>query len=314
LALFLPKRTESSRKALAGAFRSAVAPLDVRRIRRARNAQRRAGLVAQDLQNEIAPYQAAINTALSVATSLPLVGQQFNSLQDLNTLLQNSLQSIEAKTQNISSGHFQLAIPLPSISHTFTFNLGLDAFLKVSTTGGVTASINPTLNVGFDYQNGNVTLDTAHTNLDIGFGLSLPNFQATGSLNGLLYTHVVDQGTSFSGHLLFSFDSGNSVSAHFSGDAHIRFGLSLSFVDPAFHASFNPTFVTQLQLDWGIDDQSNQLKVPNIVLKDFGLDADSFMHSFVGDIVTTVQKYTKPLKPFIDMRVVDFARDVQLLL
>ena len=67
--------------------------------------------IAQDIRNEIAPYQAALNTALRAATCLPLVGHPFDGLQALNPLLQNSLQSIEAKTQNIASGHVQLAIP-----------------------------------------------------------------------------------------------------------------------------------------------------------------------------------------------------------
>ena len=44
--------------------------------------------VAQDLQNLIAPYQSAVNTALSVATSLPLVGHQLTALQDLRACLQ----------------------------------------------------------------------------------------------------------------------------------------------------------------------------------------------------------------------------------
>src|SRR4029077_8532974 len=116
-----------------------------------------------------------------------------NSLQDLKTLFQDSLTSIQAQTQNITaSGHYQIAIPLTTISHTFTFDLGLDALLQVSTSGGVAASLTPTLNVGFDFDGTSATLDTAHTNLDLGFSLSLPNFQATASLNGLLYTHISD--------------------------------------------------------------------------------------------------------------------------
>lgn len=255
--------------------------------------------IAQDLQNDIEPYQSAINTALSVATSLPLVGHQLTALQDLSTLLNNSLQEIEDATQSVANGHIQLAIPLGSISHTFTFDLGLDAFLQLSTSGGVTASIDPTLNLAFNNQDGNVTLDTANTNLDIGFGLSLPGFSAKGSFNGLLFAQAVDQGTNFAGHLTFGFDSDGTVTTHVSGDAQIRLGLSLSFVDPSLNASFNPTFVTQLQLDWGFDDQS-QLAAPSITLKGFGLDADSFTHGFLGDIVTTVQKYTEPLEPFIE--------------
>ncbi len=34
--------------------------------------------------------------------------------------------------------------------------------------------------------------------------------------------------------------------------------------------------------------------------KNFSLDVDSFVHGFLGDIVKTVQKETKPLEPFID--------------
>jgi hypothetical protein len=256
---------------------------------------------AQDIQNQIAPYQNALNTALDVATSLPLVGQQFKDLQELDTALTNALASIEAQTQNLTSGHFQLAIPLPSISHTFTFDLGLDNFLQFSTSGGVAASLNPVLNVGFDYQNGTATINTAETNLDLGFGLALPSFQASLSFNHILYAHAVDQGTNFNGHLKFIFGAGNSLSPQFSGDAHIRLGLSLNFVDPALNASFNPSFSTNLELDWALDPQSNQLMTPHIVLRNFGMDASSFLHGFMGDIVKTVQKFTKPLQPFIDV-------------
>jgi hypothetical protein len=34
---------------------------------------------------------------------------------------------------------------------------------------------------------------------------------------------------------------------------------------------------------------------------DFGLEADSFLQGFLGDVVTTVQKFTKPIQPFIDI-------------
>ncbi len=196
------------------------------------------------------------------------MGTQFKDLQQLNTILQDSLSSVESQTQDLSSGHFQLAIPLPPISHTFTFDLGLDALLQVSTAGGVSASISPVLNVAFDNQNGSVTLDAADTNLDIGFSLSLPNFQATMSLNGLLYTHAVDAGTHFDGHLIFGFDTG-SITPQFSGDAHIDLGLTLSFVDPALNAPLNPVFKTDFVLDWSLDTQTNQLAVPQIALQEF---------------------------------------------
>ena len=257
--------------------------------------------VAQDLQNLVAPYQSAINTALSVATSLPLVGHQLTALQNLSTLVQNSLQSIETAVQNVTSGHYQFSVPLLTISTSFPLNLGLDAFLKITTTGSVMASITPVLNIGFDDTNGDISLDTAHTNLDVGFSLSLPGFTGSATLNGLLYAGIADQGTNFDGHLIFGFDDNDQISPQFSGDAHVRFGLTLSFVDPSLHASFNPTFTTQLQLDWGINTATNQLTAPTIALKNFSLDADSFLHGFMGDIVTSIQKYTEPLEPFINM-------------
>ncbi len=43
------------------------------------------------------------------------------------------------------------------------------------------------------------------------------------------------------------------------------------------------------------------MTAPSIQLQNFGLDADSFLHGFLGDVVTTVQKFTKPIQPFIDV-------------
>ncbi len=134
-----------------------------------------------------------------------------------------------------------------------------------------------------------------------GLTSSLPGFQGTFSLNGLLFTKAVDAGTSFSGDLGFNFASGGGVDPHFSGNAHVLMGLSLSFVDPALNASFNPTFKTTLDMNWGINNANNQLNIPSIQLKNFGLDIDSFMHGFFGDVVKTVQKFTKPIQPFIDV-------------
>src|SRR5262249_22223804 len=129
---------------------------------------------------------------------------------------------------------------------------------------------------------------------------SLPGFQGTFSLNGLLFTKAVDTGTNFHGNLVFNFATASGLDAHFSGNAHVRFGLTMSFVDPASNASFNPTFRTNFQLDWGINPKTNQLLPPSIALVNFGLEADSFLHGFVGDIVKTTQKFTKPLQPFVN--------------
>jgi putative multiple sugar transport system substrate-binding protein len=78
--------------------------------------------------------------------------------------------------------------------------------------------------------------------------------------------------------------------------------MDVSFVDPATHASFNPTFHTQFQVDWGLDTASNHLQTPYIAFKNFSLDVDSFTHGFLGDVIKTAQKYTKPLQPFIDSK------------
>jgi hypothetical protein len=50
--------------------------------------------------------------------------------------------------------------------------------------------------------------------------------------------------TNFQGHLKLGFDSNNELKPEFSGNAHVRLGLTLSFVDPALNVSFNPTFKT----------------------------------------------------------------------
>ena len=66
------------------------------------------------------------------------------------------------------------------------------------------------------------------------------------------------------------------------------------------HAQQDPTFRTTLDMDWGFG-ANNQLTAPSIQLGNFGLDASSFLHGFLGDIVKTAQKFTKPIQPFIDV-------------
>ena len=162
-------------------------------------------------------------------------------------------------------------------------------------------TFNPVLNVGFDYQNGSATLNASQTNLDLGLNVSLPNFTATLTFNNLLYANAVDEGTNFSMHLGFGFNTDGSIDPHFSGDANVLLGLTLSFVNPALNAPFNPVFKTDFDMDWSIDTQSNQLEAPTIKLKNFSLDVSSFVHGFLGDVLATVQKYTKPLEPFINV-------------
>jgi hypothetical protein len=253
----------------------------------------------QDLVNQLKPYQTALTTAINAATSLPLIGNQFKNVQQFNTILQDSLNSLESQTQNLTSGHYQLAVPLPAIAQTFQFDLGLNSFLQFSTSGGVAVTFNPVLNIGFDYQNGSATLNASQTNFDLGLNVSLPNFTATLTFNSLLYANAVDEGTNFSMHLGFGFDTDGSIDPHFSGDANVLLGLTLSFVNPALNAPFNPVFKTDFDMDWSIDTQSNQLDAPSIKLKNFSLDVSSFVHGFLGDVLGTVQKYTKPLEPFI---------------
>ena len=72
-------------------------------------------------------------------------------------------------------------------------------------------------------------------------------------------------------------------------------------MDPAFDPSFNPTFRTTLDLDWAINTANNQMLAPTVSLVNFGLDVESFMDGFLGDVVETVQKFTKPIQPFVDI-------------
>ena len=224
--------------------------------------------VGQDLVNELTPYQAAPEHRPGRRHKPAAGGQTVERRAETRYDPQRfALERREPDRNQLVSGQYKLSIPLPAISPPpLTFDLGLDAFLQVKTAGGVAVAINPTLNVVFNDQNGSITLDAADTNLDIGFGLTLPNFQATMSLNGLLYTHAVDEGTHFDGHLIFGFDTG-SITPNFSGGAHIDLGLTVSFVDPALNAPLNPVFKTDFVLDWSIDTQTNQFAVPQIALR-----------------------------------------------
>ncbi len=257
--------------------------------------------VAHDLAGAIAPYQPALISVLNAATQLPLVRNQLTGLSEFATALQNTEANINSQTQNITAnGHYQVTVPLPSLAKTFRFDLGLDALLKATAAGNVHAEINPTLTIGFDVSGGAAALDIGQTRFDIGFGLTLPGFQGTFSLNGLLFTRAVDAGTSFNGDLGFQFARGGALAPQFSGEANVRLDLSMSFVDPALNAPFNPTFRTTLDVDWGFG-TNNQLAAPTISLVNMGLEADSFLRGFLGDVVKTAQKFTKPIQPFVDI-------------
>jgi hypothetical protein len=257
--------------------------------------------LAQDLAAAIAPYQPALTSALNAATQLPLVGNQLNRLPEFAAALVNTEDGINTQTQSITAnGHYRVTVPLSSLSRTFQFDLGLDAFLKANAAGNVSAQINPTLTVAFDVTAGRASLDVGQSRFDIGFGLSLPGFQGTFSLNGLLFTRAVDAGTSFNGDLGFQFAGGGALASQFSGVAHMLLDLSMSFADPALNAPFNPTFRTTLDMNWGFG-ASNQLATPNIALVNVGLDAGSFLHGFLGDVVKTAQRFTRPIQPFIDV-------------
>jgi hypothetical protein len=258
--------------------------------------------VAHDLAGAIAPYQPALVSALNAASPLPLVERQLTSLSEFAALLQDTEASIDRQTHGITSdGHYQVHVPLKSFDMTFNFNLGLDAFLKATSAGSLHAEIDTALSISFGVIGGAAALDAGQTRLDIGFGLTLPGFQGTFSFNNLLYTHAIDAGTSFHGVLGFAFEASSALKPEFSGEANVRMGLLMSFVDPALGAPFNPTFHTKLDLDWALDSHTNQLLAPNITLANFGLEADSFLHGFLGDVVKTAQKFTKPIQPFIDI-------------
>ena len=75
--------------------------------------------------------------------------------------LQNTEANINSQTQNITAnGHYQVSVPLPSLSKTFSFDLGLDAFLKAAAVGNVHAEIRPTLTIAFDVTAGVAAVST----------------------------------------------------------------------------------------------------------------------------------------------------------
>ncbi len=132
--------------------------------------------VSQDLATAIAPYQSALTTALNVATQLPLVGHQLTALSELTMVLQNTQASIDTQTQSITAnGHYNMTVPLPGLSKTFSFNLGLDAFLQATAVGSVHADINPSLihRLRFDERFGRRSM-SGRRELDVGFNIIPP--------------------------------------------------------------------------------------------------------------------------------------------
>src|SRR3954453_9884959 len=67
--------------------------------------------VSQDLVAQLQPYQNALNNALDVMTSLPLVGEELSGLQEWNTVFQDSVTSLASHVDSLTNGHFELAIP-----------------------------------------------------------------------------------------------------------------------------------------------------------------------------------------------------------
>src|SRR5262245_66601807 len=63
--------------------------------------------IAQDLVNQLAPYQSSLSTALDAATSLPLVDTQLANLPEFDSIFANSLSSINVQTSDITTnGHY----------------------------------------------------------------------------------------------------------------------------------------------------------------------------------------------------------------
>jgi N-acetylneuraminic acid mutarotase len=263
--------------------------------------------IAQQVVGQFGNAQTQLNGLLNEAAALPLVGQQLAQLSQFTTLLSGAESAIQGlvPTTEPSNTHVQLKVPLFTLTPSFNINLGLDSFLKA--TGTVSATITPTLNLDFNFDPNTLTpsLDFSTTNLDIHFDVTAPNFQGSLSLDGFLYTTAQDAGTDLSGDLSFGFDSHNNLQSQFSGDAHVLLALTISFVDPNSGASFNPKFMTTLDMNWpfdfGTQQGTNSLSTPSISLKDFSIDVGSLMQGFMGDIVHGLQKFTEPLQPLVDL-------------
>ncbi len=210
--------------------------------------------------------------------------------------------------------------------------LGLDNFLKITTTGSFSfgAQLDYLFKFNFDPVTSAASLDST---TDLSTVLAAPTvptgdtpqtiphtpmavvasatpsagFTATGVLAGLLQAQITNNNSQLLAIVGLGFDKSGNAMATFSADADLDVNLALSFAG-ALDVPLNPTLNTSAELDWSLTniqlDSSNfNLFTPSannvISTIQFGAVNLQIDVGVFAQLISTIQDFTEPLQPFI---------------
>jgi hypothetical protein len=196
-----------------------------------------------------------------------------------------------------------------SINQNLTFNLGLPALpFKVTSTGGLTASVGVDLDLALNYSNGSITIDSSKNLQD--FDSSLPAvqlaFSVTAGLSGIASltadlgllrgTLTPTQGQQNSLSASVTVANLGSPSPSFTGSAQVNLTATLGLGDANDSQAF-PSISTNVSMNW--PDLTN----PASLAFSFGnvqLNLGQFISGLVEPVLADIQQYTKPFQGAID--------------
>jgi hypothetical protein len=283
--------------------------------------------------------QDGILNPLNYITDYTQAGTVWNDMsayfKSLNLTVQNDSAPEGQKVLNSSASNVELDFVLKnsvSITSGLSFQSGLQNLnLGVKTGGALTVSLGYTfdLRVGVDTAQDPVYVDTSPSNeLTISLAVTLPGFQATGTLGPLgaqLYdahlpptsalqttnwyvpsqgtpaptqftaSFTVDVGSSQSDKLIRASAPGNLIIApKLDGEAKIALGIVIGF----------PNFVsvgTDFALDWKFDNNTLDGEIPTIAFNDVQISMGSFFSGLIGPVIKDIQQVTEPLQPIVNV-------------
>ena len=265
----------------------------------------------------------------------------------LTDLLNSSLLTAIAPYTSIvnnSNQTFQFDLHAADTEH-FNFDLGLGGklvTLQSTPDNGDVVSVNVAL--AFDYLvnftchgDNSVTINPAGTNttiqtlnqinaslpqntMAVSVAVTLPNFNAAGSLNGFLFLRARDYATSpdrthaaIPTLLTAAFGanpdptSGTFSAVALQGSAHIDLDLDLYLADPKYTLPLNPHLKTEFVLVWTFSTATNESLLDantgtfTVQFNDLRLDVANLIPGFLQEVIQDVQRVTKPLQPIVDI-------------
>lgn len=205
-------------------------------------------------------------------------------------------------------------------SFPIQFNLGLGEFFHVRSTGGFSLTVTAGFDLKFSYNDQNA-FDLNETPSDRPLSLTVAavfgsDFKLDAIIGGLLEATATNLGQSrMQGTVSFGIvndpTNGPTITGpSFDGEAVANFHLQLG-LDPDLHAPLNPQLGADLNIDWKFGDSQHPVSFlpgadyagasfQNFSFDNVYFDIGASIPSFFQPIITSIQKYTKPLQPVLD--------------